>query len=311
MMRARIVAWLLAFAFVSAGAQTRLVIVSGLGGAPKYTKDFAVLANALAKAANERAGLPDSSIAWYGDPAALKSKWFRGPSLKDTVESALARIYSRPASEQLVLVLIGHGAGEGEDTRISLPGPDLTARDFKRILAGFGSRRVAFVNLTSASGDMKDVLAAPGRVVITATKSAFERNESHFGEYFISAFAMDGADTDKDNRVSLLEAFDYAEVEVARLYETDGRLATEHSQMADASGVARQFFLTPGAMRRGVADARLSALYAERFSLDEQIQALKQKKTTMAEDAYWSEAERLMVTLAQKAREIRQLEKGQ
>lgn len=293
-----------------AQAQTRLIIVSGLGGAPKYTKEFADLSNALAKAARERAGLPDSSIAWYGDPAAVKSKWYRGPSLKDTLEGVFFSQASRPASEQLVLVLIGHGSGEGEETRISMPGPDLTAKDFRRVLSSFGNRRVAFVNLTSASGDMMDLLAAPGRVVITATKSAFERNETKFGEFFISAFARDGADTDKDNRVSLLEAFAFAEIETKRLYENDSRMLTEHAQIADASGVARQFFLTPGALR-STGSARLTALYADRFALDSQIQVLRKKKTTLSDDAYLAELERLLVPLAQKAREIRQLEKGQ
>ena len=300
----------LACAFASAPAQTRLVIVSGLGGAPKYTKDFADMATAMASAAKDRAGLPDSAIAWYGDPAVPRSKWYRGPSLRDTLAHAFARLASRPAAEQLVLVLIGHGSGEGDETRISLPGPDLSAKDFRGILGRFGARRVAFVNLTSASGDMMDVLAAPGRVVITATKSAFERNESHFGAYFIGAFAKDGADTDKDNRVSLLEAFAFAEIETKRLYDSDGRLATEHAQMADESGIARQFFLTPGAMQHGVANERVGALYAERFALDERIQALKKKKGTIADDAYEAELERLMIALAQKAREIRQLEKG-
>ncbi len=292
-----------------ASAQTRLIIVSGLGGAPKYTKEFSDLANTMANAARERAGLPDSSIAWYGDPAAAKSTWYRGPSLKDTLEGVFLRQASRPASEQLVLVLIGHGSGEGEETRISMPGPDLSAKDFRRILAGFGSRRVAFVNLTSASGDMMDLLAAPGRVVITATKSAFERNETKFGEFFITAFARDGADTDKDNRVSLLEAFAFAEIETKRLYENDSRMLTEHAQMADASGVARQFFLTPGAMR-STAGSRLTALYSDRFALDSQIQVLRKKKATMSDDAYLAELERLLVPLAQKAREIRQLETG-
>lgn len=301
---------LLGIALSASGAQTRLVIVSGLGGAPKYTREFADLANALAKAANERAGLPDSSIGWYGDPAAPRSKWFRGPALRDTVEGALARLATKPTSEQLVLVLIGHGSGEGDETRISLPGPDLSAKDFRRVLGSLGRRRVAFVNLTSASGDMMAVLAAPGRVVITATKSAFERNESHFGEYFIAAFAKDGADTDKDNRVSLLEAFHFAELETARLYETDGRLATEHAQIADESGLGRLFFLSPGAKQQGIGDARLNALYTERFALDEQIQALKKKKTAMTAEAYEVDLERLMVSLALKAREIRQLERG-
>lgn len=300
------------FLTVTAGveAQTRLVIVSGLGGAPKYAQSFAQLSTDLAQAAKDRAGLADSTITWLGDPAATKSKWYRGPSLRDTVERVLTRLASGSASDQFVIVLIGHGSGEGEDTKISLPGPDLTTKDFARILGAFGSRRVALLNLTSASGDMMPLLAGPGRVVITATKSAFERNESRFGEFLVAAFAKDGADTDKDNRVSLLEAFTYAQAETKRVYDDDGRLATEHAQIADASGLARQFFLTPGAPGRAGANARLTALYSDRAALDDQIQALKQRKGSMSPAAYDAELERLLVSLALKAREIRQLEKG-
>jgi hypothetical protein len=295
-------------AAASAEAQTRLVIVSGLGGAPKYVQQFSIMSSALAQSANERAGLPDSMVHWYGDPAGQKTKWFRGPSLKDTVEAVLTRLATRPATEQLVIVVIGHGSGEGADTKVSLPGPDLTARDFSRILGRLGTRRVAFLNLTSASGDMMEILAAPGRVVITATKSSFERNESHFGEFLVGAFVQDGADTDKDNRVSMLEAFRYAEAETKRHYDSDGRLATEHPQIADASEVARQFFLTPGAKARAGGNERLTVLYAESSALDDQIQALKKKKSAMTADAYDAELERLLVALATKAKEIRQLE---
>jgi hypothetical protein len=88
-------------------------------------------------------------------------------------------------------------------------------------------------------------------------------------------------------------------------------MATEHPQIADESGVAKQFFLSPGAMQHGAADARLSALYSDRFSLDAQVQALKAKKSTMTDDAYLAALEPIMISLARKAREIRQLEKGQ
>ena len=103
-------------------------------------------------------------------------------------------------------MLIGHGSGEGEDTKISIPGPDLSAHDFSVLLGKFATQRVAFVNLTSASGDMLPILSAQNRVVITATKSSFERNESKFAQFFVDALTKDGADTDKDGRVSLLEA---------------------------------------------------------------------------------------------------------
>jgi hypothetical protein len=293
-------------------AQTQLVIVSGLGGDPKYTAQFGELSNALAQAARDRARLSDSSIVWLGDtaaPVAAKSRWFRGASTRVNVDQLIARLAARPASEQVVLVLIGHGSGEGPETRISLPGPDITAADFARMLARLGNRRVAFLNLTSASGDMLPVVVGPNRVVMTATKSAFQRNESQFARFFVDAFAKDGADTDKDARVSLLEAFKYAEVETKRYYETDGKLSTETAQIADESRLANRFFLTAGAAS-AAATGRLAALYQERSVLDDQIQALRGKKSSMTSDAYDNELEAILLQLARKSREIRQLERG-
>lgn len=316
-----VVRHLLALALLAssaAHAQTQLVIVSGIGGEPKYTQAFGELSSALAKAAHERAGLPDSSIVWLGDAAAPKSRWYRGASTRENVERTLARLADRgDPNEPVVIVLIGHGSGEDADTRISLPGPDMTAADFARSLSRFGSRRVAFINLTSASGDMLPVVSAPTRVVMTATKSAFERNESQFARFFVDAFAGDGSDSDKDGRVSLLEAFKYAESETKRFYETEGRLATEHAQMADGGQLAGRFFLSSGGGAGGAggtvgaaSSARLVALYAERSALDDQIQSLKRRKSGMSADAYDNELERLLLMLARKAREIRQLERG-
>lgn len=290
-------------------AQTQLLIVSGLGGDPKYTQDFGQLSGALAKAASERAGLSDSAITWLGEKGSPKSPFYRGLSSRANLEQEFQRLASG-GDAPVVVILIGHGSGEGPETRVSLPGPDMTAADFAGALAKFGTRPVAFLNLASASGDMLELLAAPSRVVMTATKSAFERNESQFARYFVDALALDGADTDKDGRVSLLEAFRFAEVETKRFYENETRLATEHAQMADEGMLAGRFFLSSGAAGAGPASGRLAELYRERNALDEQIQALKAKKGTMATAAYDSELERLLVALAQKSREIRDLEKG-
>jgi hypothetical protein len=292
------------------GAQTQLVIVSGIGGDQKYTREFAALSTTLAQAAHERARLAETSIVWLGDTSAAtpKTRWFRGASTRANVGQTLSKLAAPNTTGPLVLVLIGHGSGEGEETRISLPGPDMTAADFARALQPFGSRRVAFINLTSASGDMLPMLAAPSRVVMTATKSAFQRNESQFAKYFVDAFAKDGADTDKDARVSLLEAFRYAEAETKRYYETDSKLPTENAQIADQSSLAGRFFLAGGAAAGS--SPQLTALYAERTVLDDQLQALKARKATMTSDAYETALENVLVSLALKSREIRKLERG-
>ena len=51
------------------------------------------------------------------------------------------------------VVLIGHGSGQGDASRFNLPGPDLTAADFARLLAPLARQQVAFVNASSASVD--------------------------------------------------------------------------------------------------------------------------------------------------------------
>ena len=322
---AALAAWLAAAP--AAGAQTRLVIVSGLGGEPKYSAEFAQLAEALASAASQRFGIPDSSILWFGEDSLSKRAHFAGQSTKVNVERALGRLASGASpGEQLVLVLIGHGSGEGEDSKISIPGPDLTARDFARLLAPFAAQHVAFVDMTSASGDMLPVLAAPNRVVITATKSSFERNESHFAQFFVDALAKDVADTDKDGRVSLLEAFRYAATETKRVYDTATRLQTEHAQLddmgaktgaADPDGktgeglLARRFFLGGAYATQAVAnDPRLAAMYKDKFALEDQIDSLRTKKPSMAPDTYDDALEDLLVKLARKAKSIREMEGG-
>jgi hypothetical protein len=308
--------------------RTHLLIVSGLGGEPQYTEQFRTLGLALAEAARKRYGIPDSEVVYFAEEGP-KDPRIAGVSTKVNVEAALAKFAKRAApGDEVVIVLIGHGSGSGEDSKISLPGPDLSARDFARDIASFTSQRVAFVDLTSASGDMLPVLSAANRVVITATKSSFERNESVFAKYFIAALTGDGADVDKDGRVSLLEAYRYAFTETKRYYDDQGRLQTEHAQLDDdgdkkgtaepdmrvavngEGSLARRVFLGGGvyASTAGANDPKLAALYKERFAIEGRIDELKKRKAALSADAYDDALENLLVELAMKTKAIRAME---
>jgi hypothetical protein len=304
---------------------THLVIVSGLGGEKKYSDAFKQVASTLADAAKAKFGLPDSEIFWFGEDSLSKAPHFKGQSTKVNIERAVTQLASRVgAGDQVVFVLVGHGSGDGDETKISIPGPDLSARDFSVMLARFPTQKVAFINLTSASGDMLPVLSGPNRVIITATKSAFERNESHFAQFFVDALTKDVADTDKDGRISLLEAFRYAVVETKRTYDNDSKLQTEHAQLEDmgmktgvdspdgrtGEGVlARRFFLDGAFVSRaGANDPQLASLYKDKFALEDRIDALRTKKASMTADAYDDALEDLLVQLARKAKSIREIE---
>lgn len=306
-----------------ADAQAHVLIVSGLGGEKKFSDRFRTLASDLSGALRTRFGVPDANIAWVGEDSVVRNGHYRGRSTSIAIEREMRAISARAKpGEQVAVFFIGHGAGGEAESRISLPGPDLTVLDLQRLLGTLSDQRVAIAMLGSGTGDMLPLLAAPGRVVITATKTSYERNESRFAEHFVAAFARDVADTDKDERVSLLEAFTYASRETKRVYDDATKMQTEHSQLTDDGSkqgspepngrqgqgmIARRYFFDARAAA-AVGDAQLGGLYREKFTLEEEVEALRRKKQAMEAAAYESELERVLVALSRKSREIRQAE---
>lgn len=318
----------LALSSLQAKAQTKALVVTGLGAEDKYHQLFMSLGDRLTMALRGRFALPDSAITWLGEDASSKSPVYRGRSTAENIRAQVERLAARSKpGGQILIVLIGHGSGDGEDTKFNIPGPDLTARDFKAILDRLVAQRVAFLDLTTASGDAVAVLSAPNRIVVTSTKSAYERNESQFSRFFVDALDKPGvADVDKDGRVSLLEAYRYAVVETRRSYSNDERLVTEHSQLDDDGNgkgtdlpdgrgagdglLSRRFFIDASAVeaRLSASDPQLAKLYADKFATEDKIDALKQRKASMSSDAFYAELEVLMLDLARAARDIRRME---
>ena len=72
----------------------------------------------------------------------------------------------------------GLGSFDGRTAAFNLPGPDLTAEEYKPLLEKLRLQRVVFVNTASSSGAFLSVLAGPGRTIVTATKTGGERNET-------------------------------------------------------------------------------------------------------------------------------------
>ena len=282
------------------GQSVHVLIATGLAGEPRYAATFHAAAAALYDLAHGAWGVPDSSLVLLTEDPAADAARIRGRSTREGVGQALVALSRRVRPGDVLLVLlIGHGSGQGADSRVSLPGPDATAADFRGWLAGFEQQTVVFVNAASASGDFLETLAAPGRVVVTATRSALERNETVFAEHFVRGLAG-AADGDKDGRVSALEAFEYGKRETARAYESGNRLLTEHAQLGDSALAAGVTF---GGTR--TVDPRAAELVAERRALEERVAELRGRKGTMDSTAYERELERLLLEIAEKTRAIR------
>ena len=299
------VAWLAAgalWAGPAAAQRAHVLVVAGLSGEPAYRAGFAAAARATREAARTRWGVADSSVIVLTEDSLPVAGVSDGRSTRANVQAGLARLAARARAGDVVLVLLlGHGAGEGAGSRVNLPGPDATAADYAAWLAPLAAQQVVVVNAASGSGDFVPVLAAPGRVVITATRSALERNAPRFAAPFAEALGSDAADTDKDGRLSVLELFRFTRAAVARAYEASNTLQVEHPVLSDSAAAARIAF----AREAAPANARVAALLAERQALESALAALRGRKGAMDAAAYEAELERLLVAIAEKTQAIK------
>ena len=297
-------------ASATAAERSHLVIVVGLGGEPQYTEAFRALAVSMVGAAEKKLGIDPADIAYLGEkPEEPGIAVYRGRSTRENVQKTLLGLARQAGPDDLVFILlIGHGSAQTDESRFNLPGPDMGASDFAPLLKALAVQKVVFVNTASASGDFVKVLGGERRTIVTATKSALERNETAFARYFVEAFTGDGADADKDERVSVQEAFEYARREVERSYEKSRRLLTEHAVLDDAGGRARGLFLGAGeeAEGEGAADPTLAALREERRGVEAKLEDLRAQKASMPAAAYQDELEKLLLELALKDEAIRQ-----
>jgi len=299
-----------------------LLIVVGLAGDPEHGKTFHAWGTQLAES-SARLGVPAERVTYLVDAPAEGDKLVTGKSTKEEVVKAFGELATAGPDDLVFVILIGHGTFANNDAKFNLPGPDMTPADFAPLLAKLKSKNVVLVNTSSASGPFVDALAAPGRTIIAATRNGSERFATLFGGYFVDGLTGTEADADKNGRISVLEAFNFAKREVGVAYEREGIMVTEHPILSDngektatqtpsADGKQGRVasILTLGSATGEVlpADPKLRALYTERRELERRIEGLKLLKDSMEPAKYASELERLATELALKTRQIRESE---
>ena len=315
----------LLFAAPAAAQDAHLAVIVGLGGEPEHAETFRRWAASLVDHAGGRLGIPGERILYLAEDPQQDATRATAKATKAEIEKRLPALGAAAKPDDVVfIVLIGHGTSDGKVAKFNLPGPDMTAADFGAILKRFGTKHVVFVNSSSASGPFIEALAAPGRVIVTATRNAAEQFATLFGGYFIDALASDAADADKNRRVSVLEAFTAAKADVAKVYQQRGVMLTERALLEDggdgegsmdpaATGTDGRVaaMLSLGAAAADLklpADPALRTLYEERRELERRAEALKLMKATMPPAQYAAELEKVLIELARKSQEIRGIE---
>jgi len=284
-------------------AETFYFTVAGLGGEPEYDARFSGWAKDLDKLLHEV------------EPHAKIKTLYGADATRANVEAYLKEVAKEAKpDDSLILMLIGHGSFDEFDYKFNLPGPDLSATQLAGLLDKIPAHEL-IVNMTSASGGSITALEKPKRVVITATKAGTEKNATVFPRYFIEGLRDPAADSDKNEIVTALEVFRYAEEKTAKFYETQKRLSTEHPLIEDAGkgegvklpspengeGLTANRFavLHLGAAAVQSRDPAKLALLKQKEDLEAQIDDLKYRKASMSVQEYKGQLSQLLLQLAQ------------
>jgi hypothetical protein len=275
-----------------------LLIIVGLAGDPEHGALFTKWAQTLATTAEQRLNAPKQNVVVLDGPAATR----------EAVTRAFASMAAKAGDDDTVaIVLFGFGTYSGKVAKFNLPGPDMTPEDFLPLLAKIKSTRVVFVDTTPSSAPFVEALAAPGRVVVSATRTGGEQYATLFGGPFVEAFSTEAADANRDGKVTILEACEYAKKQVEAAFQREGLMQTEHALVSDTAAAALVSLGTASAPALPQ-DPSLRALYVERQDLERRIESLRLLKGSMDPDKYAAELEKLATELAEKTRAIRAAE---
>jgi hypothetical protein len=287
-------------------ADSSALILRGVAGDEEHAEKFTKWTDETRKALVEKFGFSADRVIVLADKMTAQAE------VKKTFATLKGQL--KPL-DTLFVFFIGHGSGEG-DYKFNINGPDLTAADYNMLLNSLAVGRIVIVNGTNSSGGAIETLAGKNRVIVTATRSGQEGNDTVFYQYFVEALQKAEADEDKDQKISVWEAFKYASAGVDRFYKEEGRLVTEHPQISD-NGAAK----TNAASKEVPLLARtlvfqvdrpvvtndpvLAALLNEKKDLEQKIEALRIGKSGIPEPEYEKQMEDLLVQLALKNQQIK------
>lgn len=325
-----IVAWAVSTIDVTAAEPSaqHVIVVVGAPGTSEYADEFRSwalqwkVAAEAGQASIQIFGLdPDRLDPISSTPSANADGADSGSEvLRDQLLQAVSDASSRESDEPLWLVLIGHGTYDGRTARFNLPGPDVSSRQLADSLTS-AARPLAIINCGSCSAPFINALSGDDRVIVTATKSGQESQYCRFGRYMAQAIGSTEADLDRDGQTSLREAWLVAAADTESFYESDGRLATEHSLLDDNGDQAGSSTLTyqNGRLREDLkepekVDGRTAGKWhlirspeerlltsdqrQKRDELEAKLEGLRKRKPTLSEVEYLDQLESLLLPLA-------------
>jgi len=152
-----------------------------------------------------------------------------GENIRNTI-SEMAKAVK--ANDRFIFYYVGQANIVNSVLRLNLPGKDMTHIELVGELKKIKPAQMLIVLDCPGAGLAVKPLTVKNRIIVCAARSD-QPYSPRFSEYFLPALVDEAADTDLDEKVSLLEAFTLASKNIHELYEKQELLKTETPLLED------------------------------------------------------------------------------
>ncbi len=232
---------------------THVWIFAGLPGDDEHHADFVKTLAALKATFTTQLGIPAERLTLYYGP---KDAGYAGPANRENILAACQQIsaitHQSPLAQHWI-IFIGHAHAIKGGAQLNLPGPDLNSIDLAKAFSTCAPAAALTLYFThTASAPFLRPLAAPGRMIITATAPGNIENETEFPAALAEALEALGTDANKDGKIDVFEIFQATRERVLRRYNRE-KLIIREVALLDGDGDGR------GTQRPAEQDAKPAA----------------------------------------------------
>ncbi len=226
----------------SAGASgtRQALVVCGLSGDAAHHKLYSETVTKLHEGLTQRLGFADVQVLFGDEPVDADAEVIKsaGRATREELEKSVTALRTKlQPDDALWVIVVGHSHYDGKHSWLNLPGPDIHQTDFAKLFADLSAREQVFFMTTPTSGYYVKPLSSKGRVVISATETDWETNETEFPHELARILSAPPEtkelDIDEDGAISLFDLYVTVARNLAQSYVDRELLATEHPLLED------------------------------------------------------------------------------
>ncbi|MCF7956100.1 MAG: hypothetical protein K9M75_09885 [Phycisphaerae bacterium] len=150
-------------------------------------------------------------------------------NLRNTIAGMAKAVKS---NDRFIFYYVGQANIVNSVLRLNLPGKDMTHEELAGELKKIKPAQMLIVLDCPGAGLVVKPMTAKNRIIVCGARSD-QPYSPRFSEYFLPALIDEAADTDLDEKVSLLEAFTLTSKNIHKLYEKQELLKTETPLLED------------------------------------------------------------------------------